>query len=470
MEPVRRLAFSPDSRILASGDEYDNIRLWDTAAYTLRHTLTGHKFQIDSLAFSPDSSTLASGGWDSRGKRVKDTVRLWDVATGSLRHTLADYVGGVWDLAFSPDGRTLASAGRGHVARLFDVATGSLRHILDHESYIWHVAFSPDGRSLATGGQYTLKLWDTDAGILRHTLWTPQVTSLAFSPDGRILASASWGYGNHLLDVATGSVQHALDDTSVVRDVAFSPDSRTLASVGEDYTVRLWNADTGTLQHTLKGHTDSVNFVALHPDGRTLASTGEDHTIRLWDVATGSLRYVLEGHARGITSLLFSPDGRTLASGSKDGTILLWDVVSEAAAGDFRNLVTNPNGHWAVWKSRTTVTVRFSSPRAPVQYHARQDPQPQFVLPEGFRPATRVTHTVTGTPVHADGTPVPDSQPVTFDLTIDPNGEVRYLDNAKVDELGYVGYRVTHLTWQTGEPPSALGTEASPTVDSDASN
>ena len=480
MAPVRSLAFSPDSRLLASGGtdnvytrgDADNfVRLWDTATYTLRHTLPGHKFKIDNLAFSSDGRTLASGGWDSGGKlRMRDTVRLWDVATGSLRHMLADYVGGVWDVAFSPDGRTLASAGRGPVARLFDATTGSLRHTLVDDIYVFNVAFSPDGRTLATGSKYTLKLWDAEAGILRHTLWTGEVTSLAFSPDGRTLASGSTD-GIRLLDAATGSLQHSLDDGSVVWDVAFSPDSRTLASVGKDHTVRLWDADTGTLRHTLAGHADSVNFVAFSPDGRTLASgSADDLTIRLWDVATGSLRHLLEGHTNRINGLLFSPDGRTLASGSTDGTILLWDVVSEAAAGDFHNLETNPNGHWAVWQSGTTTTVRFGSPRAPVQYHARQDPQPQFVLPEGFRPATRVTHTVTGTQVHADGTPVPHAPPATFDLTIDPNGEVRYVDNPKVDGLGYVNYRVTRLTWPTREPPSSFGTEEPPTVGSDASN
>ncbi len=216
--------------------------------------------------------------------------------------------------------------------------------------------------------------------------------------------------------------------------------------------------------------------MVFSPDSRIVASASWDGTIRLWDVVRGTLQYALEGHAdpmsgsmNTINNLLFSPDGHTLASAGQNGTILLWDVVSEAAAGDFRNLATNPNGQWAVWKSGTTVTVRFSSPRAPVQYHARQDPEPQFVLPEGFRPATRLTHTVTGTPVYEDGTPVPNASPVTFDLTIDPNGEVRYLDNAKVDGLGHVGYRVTRLMWQTGESPSTVGTEASPTVGSDAS-
>ena len=95
----------------------------------------------------------------------------------------------------------------------------------------------------------------------------------------------------------------------------------------------------------------------------------------------------------------------------------------------------------------------FSSPRAPVQYYARQDPQPQFVLPEDWRPLGRVTHTATGARVTADRTPSWNEQPPLFDLTIGPNGEMRYVDNPKVDGLGYVDYRVTRLTWQIATSP-----------------
>ncbi len=43
-------------------------------------------------------------------------------------------------------------------------------------------------------------------------------------------------------------------------------------------------------------------------------------------------------------------------------------TTTGSASGDFRNLVTNPDGRWAVSKSGTTVTANFSSPRSPVQY------------------------------------------------------------------------------------------------------
>ncbi len=121
------------------------------------------------------------------------------------------------------------------------------------------------------------------------------------------------------------------------------------------------------------------------------------------------------------------------------------------ASGPFHNLATNPDGHWKVWKKGRIVTVDFSSPRAPVQYYARQQPQSQFILPVGFRPMRQVIHRVKGTRVHANREKVKDAPQADFDLTIDTNGEVRYVDNAQVNDLGYVDYHVMHLTWQTNE-------------------
>jgi WD40 repeat protein len=314
-------------------------------------------------------------------------------------------------------------------------------------------------------------LYDTQSHEVASLLTdhTGQVTDVVFSPDGRILASVGWGNTIHLWDVVTGTLQHTLNHSRSVQRVVFSPDGQTLASRDRSSTIRLWDVVTDTLQHTLKDHTDRVTSIAFSPDGRILASAG-NNTVRLWDVASGALQHTYEGHTHKVWNVAFSPDGRTLVSSSRDGTALLWDVVPGSASGVFHNLVTNPNGRWEVWKSGTTVTASFSSPRSPVQYHAREAPQPQFVLPVGFRPVRQEILTVTGTRVHADRTPVPNASPATFDLTIGTNGKIHYVDNSKVDDLGYVSYRVTRMTWQThevSETLSAPGMEAAPVSGTD---
>ena len=119
------LSFSPDGRILASGDRAGVIRLWDITSETLRRTILdqntaparawdetpshlrtiapGFIDDVSSLVFSPDGTVLVSG--DASG-----AIDFWDVESGAHLQTLRGYYGGVVDLAFSPDGNTLASA------------------------------------------------------------------------------------------------------------------------------------------------------------------------------------------------------------------------------------------------------------------------------------------------------------------------------------------------------------------------
>jgi WD40 repeat protein len=80
----------------------------------LRDTLEGHTGWVMSVAFSPDSKTLASGSADQ-------TIKLWDVATGKVQATLKEHTDMVGSVAFSPDGKTLASGSLDNTIKLWDV-------------------------------------------------------------------------------------------------------------------------------------------------------------------------------------------------------------------------------------------------------------------------------------------------------------------------------------------------------------
>jgi len=93
------------------------VRLWDVATgRQIGEPHAGHAGPVYSVAFSPDSKTLASGGFDR-------TVQLWDVATGrQIGNPLTGHTNWVFSVAFSPDGKTLASGSLDGTVRLWDVA------------------------------------------------------------------------------------------------------------------------------------------------------------------------------------------------------------------------------------------------------------------------------------------------------------------------------------------------------------
>jgi len=308
---------------------------------TLVATLTGHPNTVNSVAFSPDSRTLASGSYGHR-------IKLWDVQSQGEIATLTGHSSSVESVAFSPDGQTLASGSSDHTIKLWDVPSQrQIATLTGHPDTVNSVAFSPDGRMLASGSRdQTIKLWDVPS---QRKWWDVRsqwpiatltghsndltislrnfVSSVVFSPDGRTLASVSDDKTIKLWDVhSQGEIATLTRHSNHVCSVTFSPDGRTLASGSWDNTIKLWDVHSQGEIATLTGHSSSVESVAFSSDGRTLASGSDDKTIKLWDVHSQRQIATLTGHSGYVLSVAFSPDGQTLASGSRDQTIKLWEA------------------------------------------------------------------------------------------------------------------------------------------------
>ena len=120
------------------------------------------------------------------------------------------------------------------------------------------------------------------------------------------------------------------------------------------------------------------------------------------------------------------------------------------AGGQYHNLAVSWGGSWTVEKEEgeRTVTASFRSDRSPVQYLADRQ-MDLLVLPAGLRPTRNQNIRVTGTHVHENGKDYTGRATHTFTLRVYTSGAVRYVDHPDLDQVGYLRYVVSDVTWRT---------------------
>ncbi|RFN54426.1 wd40 repeat-like protein [Fusarium flagelliforme] len=105
------------NRALMASVSNDAVQLWRTNDGECTQNLKGHNDSILSVAFSPDTRLIASSSYDG-------TVRLWNVNTGECTQTLEGHVRFATSMAFSTDSKRLATSSWEEFIRLWDIDNG----------------------------------------------------------------------------------------------------------------------------------------------------------------------------------------------------------------------------------------------------------------------------------------------------------------------------------------------------------
>lgn len=144
---ARIVVFSPDGKTLAAASGNKCVLYEVGTGQRFGEPLAGKDpdAEMESLAFSPDSKLLASGGWDK-------TVTVWNVADQKMLHQLP-YSTVISSLAFGQDGKTLLSGGWDNNIVVWDwehIDNERLRVmtvLAGHRTPISCLAFTRDGKT-----------------------------------------------------------------------------------------------------------------------------------------------------------------------------------------------------------------------------------------------------------------------------------------------------------------------------------
>lgn len=372
--PIYVLDFTPDAKTLISQAHlFPSARVWDVPTGKELSPIDANSARVDAIAFSPDSKTLASVG-------PGDPISLWEARTGKLVKRLPTprYMGlnhgGA--LAFTPDGKAVGMH-HYHFLSHWNIANakaiyqsrGTGPHQVSPGEDTNRIAFPncafDETSMLVLLGELkkppfmpfpppptttwnVIAKWDAKAYLLKTlvSIESANLTRLDMAPDRKLVVAAGQLFGRDERTLFAWDIERGgelfrlpLTDTHVLDGASFSRDSRTIyltqyQNEANDHRFRLEfvEAITGAKRLSVSLKIEGPHIIRGVVAHERLAAIASWTELLLFDPLSNQVLHRVKLDAP-ISCLKFSPDQRLLATGCEDTTALVWDVEKLAPPG-----------------------------------------------------------------------------------------------------------------------------------------
>lgn len=314
---INTIAFTPDAKQFASGDEDGKIIIWDASSLNRSETISLGA-NVTSVKYSPDkkflgASTIEGGSFllnpdnGSEIARFNNGYRHYAIAFSSNRKYIAVNYFYITEHSDYKNGKEVKYKKFHYEVALCDNNLKPIRAIKVQENDIIFSLFFFDQN-----------LTETYRANFFNSVFTPDSKSLIISdPNGAIV----------VYDIDKNVVASKISAHSdKVYNISLSPDGEWLTSASKDGKVKLWKTDKYKRTNTFSKHQSDVNTADFSPDGKFIVSTSDDKYILVWDITTGKMISKLKGFKDDVLCAEFSPDGKYIIGGSKKGMMKVWNT------------------------------------------------------------------------------------------------------------------------------------------------
>jgi WD40 repeat protein len=268
-------AGSPRGSIFAVALEDMTVKIMDASKLRSTHTLTGHPRVVSALAFSPDGKILATGDGSAR-------IWLWDVATGEKIREFPRERGhtrGISGLEFSPDGNRLASVGEDDIIHIWPVSGGHPKWtVKGNGANLMSADFSQGNGLFAATLAEGFRVYEpggyTSIGAYNHGGGSQGVNVMVLNDRSTLGVTGGRDGFVGVWDLRNGRNRTARmkGHDGWIMDAAVAPNGTMVATSGNDMKVKLWDLKSYKEIAEIDEQSAMVSPLAFTGDGKYLVT------------------------------------------------------------------------------------------------------------------------------------------------------------------------------------------------------